>query len=116
GLWCRVTARSTLTQEDVVRRIRHAAEGAGCVAGAVELPAPCIDPLYGGDAAENAAAAPGNHFKLQPGNIVLRRARCVAGSLPDYGAAVAVFPVRSGIVTADGFAVDQQCRDRLAER
>ncbi len=67
-------------------------------------------------AAEDAAAAPGNHVKFEPGDIVRRRARGAAGNLADHGTAVAVLPGRSGIVTADGLAFGQQCRDRLAER
>src|SRR5262245_15529332 len=55
------------------------------------------------------------HLELEPGNIARRLARDVGDRLADHGAAVGVLPVRPGIVTADGFAVEQQRRDRLAK-
>src|ERR1700687_302237 len=106
---------STLAQKHVVGGVGRAAEGAGAVARALQLSALCIDPLYGRDAGEDAAAAPGNYVELQPGNIVRRCARGAAGNFSDHGAPVAMLPVWSGIVMADGLAVDQQCRDRFAE-
>ena len=43
-------------------------------------------------------------------------ARRVAGNLADDRAAVHVLPVRPGVMPADGLAVEQERRDRLAER
>src|SRR5262245_19642613 len=54
--------------------------------------------------------------ELEPGNIARRLARHVGDRLADHRAAVDVLPVRPGIVAPDGFAVEQQRRDRLAER
>src|SRR5258707_7245224 len=99
----RPTARSSaFAQEDVVGGVGRAARGAGFVAGAFELAALRVDPLRGRDSREDAVAALGNHRELQPGNIVRRCARSITGGLADHGAAVAVFPVRPGIVPADG--------------
>src|SRR6202158_4165532 len=107
---------STLAQEHVIRRVGRAAIGAGGVAGPLQLSALGMDPLHGGGSGEYAAAAMGNHLELQPGNIVRRRAGSAAGDLSDHGAAVAMLPVRSGIVAGDGLAIGQKRRDRLTER
>ena len=53
---------------------------------------------------------------LSQGMSFARGARRVAGDLADDRAAVHVLPVRTGVVAADGLAVEQQRRDRLAER
>src|SRR5216683_3027415 len=106
--------RSALAQEHIVGGVGRALEGAGLVAGSLKLAAYRVDPLHRGGGGEDAAAAVGNHLELEPGNIVRCRARSVTGGLADRGAAIAVFPVRSGIVAADGLAVDQQGRNRLA--
>ena len=74
-----------------------------------------IDPLHRGDGRQHAAAAAGGHLELEPGDVAGRRARRVADDLADHGAAVAVLPARTGIVPADGLAVGDQRRDRLAE-
>src|ERR1700738_995893 len=75
-----------------------------------------VDPLHGRDARERAASAVVRHFELEPGNIVRRLAGSIARGLCSHGAAVDMLPVRAGIVTSDGLAVEQQRRDRLAER
>src|SRR5258707_14720928 len=98
---------STLAQEHIVRGVGRAGEGAGLVARPFKLSTPGIDPLHCRDAREDSTAAPGNHLKLQPGNIVRRRTGNVANSLADHGAAIVVLPARSGIVTADGLAIEQ---------
>src|SRR5262245_66520632 len=74
-----------------------------------------VDPLHRGDAREQARAAMGRHLELEPGNIARRLARDVGDRLADHGAAVGVLPVRPGIMAPDGFAVEQQRSDRLAE-
>src|SRR5580698_10594023 len=111
----RSALRSALLQKHILRRIGRRLEAAGLVAGAVELAALGVDPLHGGDAGQDAAATRGGYLKLQPGDVVSRGARRVAGGLADHSAAVDVLPVRPGIVAADGLAVDQKGRDRFAE-
>src|SRR6202158_386516 len=106
---------STLAQKHVVGGVGRAAEGAGAVARALQLSALCIDPLYGRDAGEDAAAAPGNYVELEPGDIAWCRARGAGGHFADHGAPVAMLPVWCGIVMAAGLTIDQQCRDRFAE-
>src|SRR5262249_60152997 len=101
--------------ERVVGGVRRAMEGAGLIAGAGMDAALGVDPLHRGDARQQARAAMRRHLELEPGDIARRLARNVGGRLADYGAAVGVLPVRSGVVASDGFAVEQQRRDRLAE-
>src|SRR5664279_5282237 len=105
-----------LAQEHILRGIGRAAGGAGLVTGAVKLSALGVDPLHCGDAGEDTAATLGNYTELEPGNIVRRSTRRAAGDLADHGAAVIVLPIRPGIMPADGLAIEQQSRDRLAER
>src|ERR1700738_5380119 len=78
-------------------------------------PALGVDPLHGRDARERAASAVVRHFELEPGNIVRGLAGSIARGLCTHGAAVDMLPVRSGIVTSDGLAVELQRRDRLPE-
>ena len=106
---------SALAQEHVVCGVGRVAIAAGLFALALEFAARRIDPLHRGDTGEDAGAAPGGHGQLQPGDIVRRGAGGVADRLADDGARVDVFPVRPRIVPADGLAVEQQRRDRLAE-
>src|SRR5262245_18484377 len=91
-------------------------EGAGLIASAGMDAALGVDPLHRRDARQQARAATRRHLELEPGNIAWRLARDVGDCLADHGAAVGVLPVRPGIVAPDGFAVEQQRRDRLAER
>src|SRR6516165_10998356 len=91
-------------------------ERAGLIAGAGMDATAGVDPLHRGDARQQARAAMRRHLELEPRNIARRLARDVGDRLADHGAAVGVLPVRSGIVAPDGFAVEQQRRDRLAER
>jgi hypothetical protein len=49
---------SALTQKDIVREIRHAVKGGGLIARALGCTAIGINPLYGDDVRERAAAAP----------------------------------------------------------
>ena len=91
-------------------------EGAGLVAGTGMHAAPGIDPLHRRDSRQHAAAAMRRHLELEPGDIARRLARNVGDRFADHGAAVDVLPVRTGIVAPDGFAIEQQRRDRLAER
>src|SRR5579863_5599894 len=85
---------SALLQKHIFRRIGRRLERARLVAGALELAAFGVDPLHGGDAGQDAAAARGDHLQLQPGNIVGRSPWRAARDLADHGAAVDVFPVR----------------------
>src|ERR1019366_6843506 len=100
--------RSALAQEHVLRGVRRALEAADLVAGAFELAALGVDPLHRRDPRQDTAAAPGGHLELEPGDIIRGRARGIADGLADHGAAVAVLPVRPGIVPADRFAIDDQ--------
>src|SRR5947209_361905 len=95
-------AASTLAQEHIIRGVGRALEGAGLVARPFELAALRVEPLHRRDCGENAAAAPGSHVEFQPRDIVRPGARGVADGLADHGAAVGMFPGRSGIMTADG--------------
>src|SRR5436309_11419465 len=104
-----------LFQEHVVRGVGRALEAAGLVASTLELAACRVDPLHRGDARQDAAAAVGNHLKLQPWNVAVGGTRRIADGLADHCAAVAVLPVGTGVMTADRLAVDQQRRDWLAE-
>src|ERR1700726_860790 len=74
-LRCLTSELSALAQEHVVRRVGHALEAAGRIAGALEISALGVNSLHGGDVSEDAAAAMGSHIKLEPGDIVWRRAR-----------------------------------------
>src|SRR5439155_13126774 len=89
---------SALAQEHVVRGVGHAFIGARLVASAIELSTHRVDPLHCRHRTENAAAAPGSHSELQPGNVVRDHPRGGADDLADHRAAVAVLPVRSGIM------------------
>ena len=114
-LRCLTSELSALAQEHVIRGVGHALEAAGRIAGALEISALGVNSLHGGDIGKDTAAAMGGHVQLEPGNIVWRCARGVAGGLTGDRAAVAIFLVRSGVVPADILAVEQQRRDRFAE-
>ena len=91
-------------------------ERAGFVAGTGQHAALGIDPLHRGHARERAASPMSGHFKLEPRDVACGFARSVAGGFGGYRTAVDVLPVGSRIMTADGLALQQQRRDRLAER
>src|SRR5580704_1294444 len=107
--------RLTLLQEYIIRGIRHALERACLVASACRLAALGIDPQHCGYGTEYAGAAVGGHGEFQPGNVLVGRARRVAGCLGYDRAAVDVLPVRADIVPSDGFPVEKKRRDRFAE-
>ena len=73
-----------------------------------------IDPLHGRDAGQNAFAAAFDDVKLEPRNVVRSGGRRASAELAHHGAAVDVFPIRPDIVAADGFAVEEKRRNRLA--
>src|SRR3954467_3163674 len=106
---------SALAQEHVIGRVGDAFIGAWLVAGAVEPSTRRVDPLHGRRRTENTVAAPGSHSELQPGNVVRDGAWGRADDLADHRAAVAVLPVRPGIMPADRLAVRKKRRDRLAK-
>ena len=91
-------------------------KGARLLAGAGVDAAAGVDPLHRRDARQRAAAAMRRYLELEPGDIARRLAGDVGDRLADHRAAVEMLPIRPGIVTSDGFAVEQQRRDRLAER
>src|SRR5258708_37911411 len=76
-------------------------------------PAHRIDALHRGDARERPAAAARGDLELEPGNVLRRCARRIAGGLADDRAAVRVLPARPGIMAPDRLAVREQRRDRL---
>src|SRR5262249_54575339 len=75
-----------------------------------------VDPLHRRHPGEQARAAMRGHLELEPGDVARRLAWGAGGGLADHCATVDVLPVRPRIVTADGLAIEQERRARLAER
>ncbi len=110
-------ARSALAQEHVVGGVGRAALGAGLVAGALEFAARRVDPLHRGDAGMRMPVPRrGGHRRASARDIVGDRAGALPTALPTTALPSHVLPGRPGIVPADGLAIEQQRRDRLAER
>src|SRR5262245_60806459 len=101
--------------EGIVCRVRHVEEGAGALAGPLGDTAPGVEPLARVNAAEPAGPALLRHLKLKERDVVGGRAGRAAGELGGHRAAVGELPGRAGIVAADGLAIDNEGRDRLAE-
>src|SRR5204863_7906071 len=74
-----------------------------------------VNPLHRRHAGERTAAATRNHLELEQRDVLWRCAGRVGGDLADDRAAIHMLPVRSGVVTADGLAVQDERRDGLAE-
>src|SRR5262245_59904367 len=109
-------ASRPLAQGHVVGRVGRAVEGAGLVASAAHDAAHGVDALDGRRRRKDAAAAARRYFELEPGDVARGLAGRVGEHLAGDAAAVDVIPVRAGVVAADRLAVDEERRDRLAER
>src|SRR5258706_475069 len=107
--------RWLLFQEYVVRRIGRRERRPGLVAGAIDLAALGIDALNCSHAGERAGAARLYDLELEPGNVLLGCTVGATGRLADDTAAVCMLPGWAHIMPADGFAVHNQGRNRLAE-
>src|SRR5215470_8890560 len=107
--------RRLLFQEHVVRRIRRRERGPGLLAGAIDLTALGIDALDCSHARERTGAPRLHGFELEPGNVLWGCTVGAADRLADDTAAVGMLPGWAQIMPADGFAIRNQGRNRLAE-
>src|SRR3981189_2057557 len=89
---------SGLVQENVICGVGHAQEASHRVTCAVALAAFGVDPLHGGNVGQYAAAAMGSCVELQPRDVSGGSTWGAGRDLAGYGAAVAVFPARAGLV------------------